>query len=291
MSGATHGSGPLAVVATLTDEEIDVLCDGAHQVVVLPHLSMLDEPEARVARRVAERSLGARGLLSPLSEDERGAAAKECGGPWEAGDDESSSGSAADDDLGLTVAVHELLAPVLQMRRGAPVVVVLHRTPTADLTTFEAGQGLTRYLFVHEGTCVCEDVTALGVHTLSVGLVEHLAEVVAQFLVPPTSCEVIGAQTVVADPTDLPRALQQLGLPLVLAEAVVLHPWQGMDTAKARLLTLGPGGCYHADLGVGSRWVCRPAHPDDLVGLVVDEVAAAQARVTAEVDGHNGERD
>lgn len=291
MIGATSGSGPLAVVATLTDEEIDVLCDGAHQVVVLPHLSMLDEPEARVARRVAERSLGARGLLSPLSEEEQGAAIEERGGSRGARGGESSSPSAAYDDLGLTVAVHDLLAPVLQMRRGAPVVVVLHRTPTADLTPFEAGQGLTRYLFVHDGTCVCEDVTALGVHTLSVGLVEHLDEVVAQFLVPAGAQAPADRAEVVTDPSDLPRTLRRLGHPVMLAETVVLHPWQGADTATARLLALGPGGCYHADLGVGSRWVCRPAHPDDLVGLVVDEVAAALARVTAEVDGHNGERD
>lgn len=101
------------MVASLTDEEVDVLCDGAHDVVVLPYLSLLDEREARMARRVAERSLATRGLLLPLPD------------------------SSAHEGAGQRVAVHEVLGPLLQMRRGAPVVVVLHRTPTADLTVLD----------------------------------------------------------------------------------------------------------------------------------------------------------
>lgn len=308
--GAAPVSSPRSVVASLTDEEIDVLCDGAHDVVVLPHLSMLDEGEARIARRVAERSLAARGLLLPLPDGHQVAGSEK----GTTGDEGVSAGPAPD-EAGWTVAVHDLLAPVLQMRRGAPVVVVLHRTPTSDLTTLDLPRGtdarpglhpppqvpvstgpgtgaeLTRYLFVLDGTLVCEDVTDQGVHTLSVGLAEHLATVLAEFLVPPGSCDAQGAQTTVADPTDLPRTLRRLGHPVVLVEATVLHPWRGPGQAPARLLSLGPGGCFQTDLGQERRWVCRPSSPGELVSDLVDEIAAATRQVAEELSDHNGGRD
>lgn len=144
---------------------------------------------------------------------------------------------------------------------------------------------------MHDGTCVCEDVTAQGVHTLSVALAERKAEVLAEFLVPPGSCAPPGAGTIVADPSDLPRTLRQLGHPVVLAEATVLHPWQAAGQAPAHLLSLGPGGCFQAELGQGRRWVCRPVSPDDLVRGLVEEITTAARRVAAEVSNHNGERD
>ncbi|MGI8948627.1 MAG: hypothetical protein ACR2FV_11775 [Ornithinimicrobium sp.] len=294
-SQASSESAARSVVASLTDEEIDVLCDGDHHVVVLPHLSLLGEQETRSARRVAERSLAARGLLLPGSDGGHGG---------------------ADDRADRTVAVHELLAPLLQMRRGAPVVVVLHRTPTADLAstgTSSHGPGgdashrdpvdgitatapgtpssLTRYLFVLDGACVCEDVTAQGVHTLSMARVAHLAELLTELLVPPGACAPPGSATIVGDPTDLPWTLHRLGHPTVLAESTVLHPWLAPGQAPARLLVLGPGGCYHAALGEVSRWVCRPVSPEDLVRLLVAEVGAAARRVEQESTGHNGGRD
>lgn len=250
-----------SLVASLTDEELDVLCDGAHDVVVLPHLSTLEQEQARLARRVAERSLAARGLLSPVS--------------------------LADPQ---TVAVHPLLAPLLQMRRGAPVVVVLHRTATAELSSSaaQARFSLTRYLFVLDGACVCEDVTAHGVHTLSMARAEHLADVLVEFLVPPGASAPPGTASVQGDPADLPGTLRRLGDPVVLAESTVLHPWVPPGQAPARLLLLGPSSCFHAALGQAGRWVCRPASPEGLVGLLVDEVAAACGRVAQERGEDNG---
>lgn len=259
-----------SVVASLTDEEIDVLCDGDHHVVVLPHLSLLDERETRSARRVAERSLAARGLLLPAPDGGHG------------GDDDSAD---------RRVAVHDLLAPLLQMRRGAPVVVVLDRTPTADLASTGISSSLTRYLFVLDAACVCEDVTAQGVHTLSMARAEHLADLLTEFLVPPGACAPPGSETIAGDPTDLPRTLRRLGHPTVLAESTVLHPWLAPGQAPARLLALGSGGCYHAALGEVVGWVCRPVSPGELVRLLVAEVGAAVRRVEQESTGHNGERD
>jgi len=302
------------VVASLTDEEIDVLTDGQHDIVVLPHLSLLDVAEARQARRAAERSLAARGVLLPVPpgscDDVEGASTPVVQ------DERGDGGAAAQAASGSaeTVAVHDLLAPLLQLRKGAPVVVVLHRSPTGELGVGDTGElsgipygelsgissgelgvapaaSMTRYLFVLDSACVCEDVTVQGVHTLSIARTEHVAGMVAEFLVPAGAQAPARGDEIVTDPSDLPRTLRRLGHPVVLAETTVLHPWQGAGTAKARLLALGPSGCYHADLVVGSRWVCRPADPDHLVGLVVEEVAAALARVTAEVGGHNGERD
>lgn len=264
---ATPDSVARSVVASLTDEEIDVLCDGDHHVVVLPHLSLLDEREARSARRVAERSLAARGLLLPLPD----------------GGQEAGEGSADP-----AVAVHDLLAPLLQMRRGAPVVVVLHRTPTADLASTGTPASLTRYLFVLDGACVCEDVTAQGVHTLSMARAEHLADLLTEFLVPPGACAPPGSATIMGEPTDLPGTLRRLGHPTVLAESTVLHPWLAPGQASARLLVLGPGGCYHAALGEVRGWVCRPVSPDELVSLLVAEVGAAARQVEQESTGHNG---
>jgi len=280
------------VIASLTDEEIDVLTDGEHDIVVLPHLSLLDYQEARQARKAAERSLAARGVLLAVPpgtlDDVETASSQVVQDQW------GAQGAAAQAGVGRaeTVAVHDLLAPLLQLRKGAPVVAVLHRSPTGELAGGVApAASMTRYLFVLDGACVCEDVTAQGVHTLSMARTEHVAVLVAEFLVPAGAQAPPGRDEIVTDPSDLPRSLRRLGHPVVLAETTVLHPWQGEGTARARLLVLGPGGCYHADLGVSSRWVCQPTDPDHLVGLVVDEVAAALARVTAEVGGHNGERD
>lgn len=301
---SAHGSigtrAARTVVASLTDEEIDALTDGAHDIVVLPHLSLLGHEEAQHARRAAERSLLARGVLLPvppgIPDGGEGASPQVVQDEWGA----EGAGAQAGERSHETVAVHDLLAPLLQLRKGAPVVAVLHRSPTGELAGSNTGElaggvapavSMTRYLFVLDGACVCEDVTAQGVHTLSMARTQQVAMLVAEFLVPAGAQAPAGSDEIVTDPSDLQRTLRRLGHPVLLAETTVLHPWQGAGSATARLLTLGPGGCYHADLGVGSRWVCRPAHPDDLVGLVVEEVAAALARVTAEVDGHNGERD
>jgi hypothetical protein len=224
------------LVAHLTDEELDVLTDGADDVVLRPHLDTLPPPERAAARRAAERSLGARGWLEPTGSEPT------------------------------TVAVADALGSVLQVRRGAPEVTVLHRW---------TGQvSCTRYLFVLDPVVVCEDLTDQGVHTLSVAGSTDRDALVEEFLVPPDAVAA-PVEPVRVLPAGVPPAelLAALGHPTVLAEVLTVraggpqHRRPSSDR-DAVVLALGPTGCYHAERGGDGGWTVRPTTPEGVVDQV-----------------------
>lgn len=267
------GASIRRVVLALTDEEIDVLTDGADDVVVLPHLLVLDRFELVAARRAAERSLAARGILLPPEPPTP--------------QDTAENRPVQPQDQDRLARVHDDLAVLLEVRSGAPVVAVLHRTLTRELSslrsTGDPESSLTRYLFVIESACVCEDVTATGVHTLSIARSSDVRALLHEFLVPPGARAPSDEHVVVADPAELPQALSSLADPVMLAETTVLHPWLRPGEAPGRLLFLGPGGCFHADLDDSHRWLCSPASPETIVALIGEEIDRATQRVVAEM--------
>lgn len=263
----------LVPVAVLTDEELDALTDGSDDVVVRPYLDALDPALRHGARVIAGRSLAARRLLlEPLPDGPPG-----------------------------TARVHDLLAPVVELRRGAPVVVVLHRLLAADLggwtgpdgqnpgTSAGPRPGTLRYLFLLDDVGVVEDVTDQGVHTLSVGAAEECSDWVSDFVVPPGAAAPSSQEPVTPPPPhEVARLLRCLGDPVVLAEVTVLHPWLAQEESTAQLLFLGPGGCYHADAGAMTAGPFHPATPQALVAGVRRQIDAALARVGQEADGGEG---
>lgn len=280
----------LVVVAVVTDEELDVLTDGADDLVAHPHLDVLGPVERTTARRAAERSLAARGVL---------VAAEDAGdvGAAAAADGVESPGGGTVDGRGQPARVHDHLAPVLDLRRGAPVVVVLHRMPVSGLSTSsgpgtgpgpargstseaEPRAGLLRYIFVLDGVCVVEDVTAAGVHRLSVGALAHVAQWLHEFLIPPDACAPSESRPVtLPGGLEVCRVLRRLGQPVALAEVTVLHPGLTTEQTSARVLFLGPGGCFHTDASSVATGPFHPTSPEELVQMIRAEVEAALAAV------------
>lgn len=296
----------LVVVAVVTDEELDVLTDGADDLVAHPYLDVLGPVERTTARRAAERSLAARGVL--VAADDAGDV-----GAAAAADGVESPGGGTSDRRGQPARVHDHLAPVLVLRRGAPVVVVLHRMPVSGLSTSsrpgpgqgsgsapgsgrrsgseaEPGAGLLRYIFALDGVCVVEDVTAAGVHRLAVGALAHVAQWLHEFLIPPDACA--SSET---GPVTLPGRLEvsgvlrRLGQPVALAEVTVLHPGLTTGQTSARVLFLGPGGCFHTDAACVATGPFHPTSPEELVQMLRAEVEAALAAVEEEA-GSGGDR-
>ena len=244
-------------MAHLTDEEVDVLVDGVDDVVLRPHLDTLPEPERRAARRAAERSLTARGWLLPDQGTPRG------------GRDATMSEARLS---GPTMSLADSLASLLQVRRGAPEVVVIHR--------WVGETSSTRYLFVLAPVIVCEDLSTSGVHTLSVAETAERGSLVHEFLVPPDARPSAPGEPARRLPagTGATDLLAALGHPVVLAEAVTLRAGDSdapQPSRRAReggvIVALGPGGCYLLEQVEPPAWEIHPTSPQG----AVDRVAAS----------------
>lgn len=242
MSGEAAGDLTAAAVPLLsvTDEELDALTSD-QGVVVLPHLSGLDPAARRLARETARRSLRSRSLLD---------------------DDGRPAG---------------LLATVLELRAGAPVVLVLQRqvgpppggTPSAAV----------RYLHVIGDLAVLEDVDPHGRHALALADRPAWEGTIRDFLVPPDAAPGAGE----GDPGTTLRfgaqagarqVLADLAHPTVLGDAHVLAAREALTWSA--LLALGPGGCWAAQERRGSaahEWV--PVRPEDVVALVLERLVHA----------------
>lgn len=274
--------GSRVVVVHLTDEEVDVLTDGADDVVLRPYLDTLAEPERRAARRAAERSLAARGWILPERQAPRTRrestlsvpTVAEVAPPGPAVADQAPSGQTVADAApsGPTMSVADPLASLLQVRRGAPEVLVIHR--------WVGETSATRYLFVLAPVIVCEDLSASGVHTLSVAETAERESLVREFLVPPDAraCRPGEPSRLLPAGTGATDLVAALGHPVVLAEVVTLRAGdsQGQEPGSvspddAVVLALGPAGCYLAERTEPSAWEIRPTTPQG----VVDRVAAA----------------
>lgn len=247
------------VVAHLTDEEVDVLVDGPDDIVLRPYLDTLPEPERRAARQAAQRSLTVRGWLLPEPTTPSG------------GSDPTPPDVTTSDttQTGATMSVADSIASVLQVRRGAPEVLVMHR--------WVGETSSTRYLFVLSPVIVCEDLSTSGVHTLSVAETAEREALVREFLVPPDArpsppdepTRLLAAGTTA---TDLVSAL---GHPRVLAEVATLQAGDADVTQPRRsahqgavIVALGPQGCYLLEQGQTSAWSVQPTTPQEVVDRV-----------------------
>jgi hypothetical protein len=203
---------PGAPVLALTDEELLVLTGGDGPV-VFPFLAGLPPAELEVAVQTARRSLLARNVLVP-------------------------------DDP--TVLAGAPLGALLELREGAPVVVVMHRVagaPDDAPPGEEVPHGLSRYLHVVESVVLSEDVTPAGVHTFGLAPATALEQLLRDFLVPadaPTGVPEEAGPVRPSEDDPLPAAL---GGPTVLVEAAVLHA-AAQRPGDLITATFSPSGCF-----------------------------------------------
>lgn len=231
--------GPPAPVLALTDEELLVLTGGEGPV-VLPYAAGLSPTELEVAASTARRSLVARGIAAP-------------------------------DDLADLAGAP--LGALLELRQGAPVVVVLHRVsgPRADGGPGEGARSL--YLHLVDHVVLSEDVTTEGVHTFGLAPAEAIEELLRVFLLPEDAPNGVPEGAGPVRPTEEDPLPADLGGPTVLVEAAVLHA-AAHGPADLITATFGPDRCF---LG---------RTDDDAVPPLLGPVAAPEvvAEVLAEVD-------
>lgn len=205
--------------------------------VVPPRIPLPADPDQRdLALAVATRSLMARGLVTPEPAEAKpgpaGAAVTQPEGaaPRAAGPPDAATW-AATEPLGLTLCLRALAPCVLALQR----VLGPHPGGAPDPSV------ATRYLHLHSGIAVLEDVTDHGMHSLLAIEREHWERAVAEFIVPPDAepgagpVRVLGAGEGAAG--DL---LADLGHPTVLVEAGALLP----DGVESLMVALGPGGTF-----------------------------------------------
>lgn len=126
-------------VVTLTDEELAAL-DGPRALPVAPQPWLEGQKVSgrMLACQVALRSLAARGIVLPTGLD----------------------GGAGGDAGALAVALHQDLRAVLAMRRSALGIVLAQRRSGTERQS--------RMLYLHEGGVLEEDISAAGLHSLTV---------------------------------------------------------------------------------------------------------------------------
>lgn len=258
-----------AIACRMTDEELDALTGDVPTPVGSPYLDGLDPTSRELARQTAQRSLMVRRLLEPTGDlrsdlvhrAERG-------------------GTAPGRPTGL-------VRVVLDLRAGAPVVLVLHRWTGAARDGSEGASQQSRYLHVVADTVVSEDVTPAGVHTFGLDRYAAVPQLIEEFLVPPDARRqepAKGPGQVFTDPGEATRLLGLLRGPTVLAESVVLQavaPGEPAAPPDPRTLALGPHGCF---AGTPTRAGTRYRELDAraiVTDLVADVDAAREAVATA----------
>jgi hypothetical protein len=140
-------------VITLTDEELAAL-DGPRALPVAPQPWLEGQKVSgrMLACQVALRSLAARGIVLPAGLD---------------------AGNATG---GGALALHQDLRAVLAMRRSALGIVLAQRRSGAERQS--------RMLYLHEGGALEEDISAVGLHGLTVVSSVRAAERLASFADP-----------------------------------------------------------------------------------------------------------
>lgn len=237
----------------LTDEELEVLAPGPSPV-VQPYAAQLEPRDLALARRTATRSLTARGVL-------------------------------ARSDRAAPPGVQGPVAPLLDLRAGAPVVGVLHRSLGAPVDQPGEPSSLSRCLHVVGDVVLVEDVAPEGVHVFGMVHAERLREVVGEFLLPDG---ILAPAPDTHPPRELSAGaaddwwtatLYQLGGPRLLAEATVLRSVPGEPPVLT--VAVGPGGCF-----VGSSEQNPEGAPtftevgaDGVLDAVLTELEAARVAV------------
>lgn len=225
---------PLRPVLTVTEEELLVLTHGDLGVVP-PRIELPDDSDQRdLALSVATRSLMARGLVTPE------------GATW-----------AATEPLGLALCLRSLASCVLALQR----VLGPHPGGAPDPSV------ATRYLHVHPGIAVLEDVSDHGMHSLLTVESAHWERAVADFIVPPDAEPGAGpVRVLAAGEGAVGELLADLGHPTVLVEAAALLP----DGVHSVMVALGPGGTFVSQ--DSQRY--RPTTPDEAVSELLRQTEA-----------------
>jgi hypothetical protein len=146
-------------VITLTDEELAAL-DGPRALPVAPQPWLEGQKVSgrMLACQVALRSLAARGIVLP------------------AGLDAANAGNAGNAGDGGALPLHQDLRAVLAMRRSALGIVLAQRRTGAERQS--------RMLYLHEGGALEEDISAAGLHGLTVVSSVRAGERLASFTDP-----------------------------------------------------------------------------------------------------------
>lgn len=244
---------PLRPALTLTEEELLVLTHGDLGVVP-PRIELPADADQRdLALSVAARSLMARGLVTPEAPEGRP--------PYSAGVMAKQADTAAwvaSEPLGLALCLRSLASCVLALQR----VLGPHPGGAPDPSV------ATRYLHLHPGIAVLEDVTDHGMHSLLTIEREHWERAVADFIVPPDAEPGAGpARVLVAGEGAVGELLADLGHPTVLVEAGALLP----DGVHSSMVALGPGGTFVSQ--DSQRY--HPTTPDEAVTELLRQTDAA----------------
>lgn len=269
---------PLRPVLVLTEEELLALT-GGDLGMVPARLSLPTDPAgADLVRSVALRSLMARGFVMPGAPTQtleptstREPTARSADSAPEAGEREVRW--QATEPLGMT----------LHLRHTAPTVLILDRVlGTLRDEAVHGAPGFTsamRYLHLHHDLGVIEDVTPDGMHGLLTVYADRFEDAIADFILPPDAVAGQGEPRRLRNGGGGPRTaehehalhelLESMGVPPVLVEAAVLR-LGGQDSAPsmtdARMLALGPGGCFSSTDSV----TYHPVEPRQAVRGLLD---------------------
>ncbi|USQ75171.1 hypothetical protein [Ornithinimicrobium cryptoxanthini] len=246
---------PLRPALTVTEEELLVLTHGDLGVVP-PRIELPADTDQRdLALSVATRSLMARGLVTP--EPPEGSRPY----PSELAD---AAAWVASEPLGLTLCLRSLAPCVLALQR------VLGPYPGGAADPSVA----TRYLHLHPGIAVLEDVTDHGMHSLLTIEREHWERAVADFIVPPDAEPGTGPVRVLGTGEGaVSELLADLGHPTVLVEAAALLP----DGVRSRMVALGPGGTFVSE----DSQAYRPTALREMITELLQQTEAALSEESA----------
>lgn len=248
----------------LTDEEIAVLFGADQGAVATPYLDAIPAAARATALHTAYRCLLANGLVDAPQADSVEDAAERA--------QQSGSG-----DLELEVEMDGVLADIVKLRDGAPVLLCLQRT-LAD------GQAL-RYAHIVGDFVLVEDVLPTGLHRFGWVEREDLASCLQAFLVPAEAVDgPVGEGAGVLRVTgDGAHGREPLSQAMVSVDATVRHV--GDD---------GPGVMLGLFIGPAGTWVTRNRFGEpgevtfepvraSMVGLMVQELVSGAEQAVRDV--------
>ncbi len=249
-------------IDTLTDEELAVL-GGESALAVRPYLDELPPAEQELAKRVAYRSLLARGVVEPPTADAVEAARSRIGaGLGSVGAGSIGAGSIGAGSIGVgqvDVLVREDIHSPVQLRRGSPLVVALARTT--------GGGHDFQYAYLADDVVLVEQVTEAGLHRFSLLAENQLLDLVVDGAVHPDSGDCFGEPVEMPaepDPDQVPAApiLDELGRALLRADLVVR--FAGEVAPNTVSVFSGPHGSWLVSHRDGEPSLARPMRADEI---------------------------
>lgn len=235
-----------------TDEELCVLTP-ERGIAMLPLISEMSEDHRHIAEQTAYRSLIARGILQPPSQE---------------GDEPQQP--AASDPTKPLAQLPEVLADMLTLREGAEQIVAV------SLMTSIGEE--SRYAYAAGAVVLEEHVDAAGFHTFYVGSRDRLTDIVMSWALHPAATDGEGAELPPTDPEEVvppEELLETLGDALLRADIVIRY----VDDSAPPLIGIfsGPGGTWLsiARLGSGEQVRIAPVSLASVRRTLDEELAAA----------------